>query len=101
MLRVKMLNVCYVTSPSATGVKKASIFWVIVNVVSICCLRNASETTNDPHGLCVQMEVAWKTVAKVSSWIRSPGTVSPVTPPVVPAEGHDMMTATPAGRGCS
>lgn len=33
VFHVKMLNVWYVTSRSATGVKKASIFWVIVNVV--------------------------------------------------------------------
>lgn len=67
-------------------------------MLSVCGLMNVSETVNDPRGLCVQMDVVWTTVVKVSSWIRSPGTVSPVTPPVLPAEDHNMMTATPAGR---
>lgn len=60
-----------------------------------------SEPISDPHGLRVQTDVVWTTVATVSSRIRSPGTVSPVMPPVAPAEGRYTMTATPAGRARS
>lgn len=35
VLHVKLWNVWYVTSPSVTGVKKASMWWVIGNVVCV------------------------------------------------------------------
>lgn len=46
--------------------------------------------------LCVQMESVWITVRRVSLWMRRAKTVSLVTAPVVPVEGHDLTTVTPA-----
>lgn len=52
VLNVKMWNVWYVTSPSATGVKQASIWWVMGNVVYLWS-RECVWDGKWPSWLCV------------------------------------------------